>query len=101
MRLSVRLSHACFVTNPKNLPAIFKYRILITANMQSETGFPSSHQLKYYVASKSHLKLAVRCPVSGCWPSCHNSRAFWKHKGAGIRMSVVSYYHRARLHAFG
>ena len=23
--LSVRLSHACFVTNPKNLPAIFLY----------------------------------------------------------------------------
>jgi len=38
--------------------------------MQSETGFPSSrHQLKYYVASKSRLKLAARCPVSGCWPS--------------------------------
>ena len=32
--------------------------ILITANMQSETGFPSSHQLKSYVASKSRLKLA-------------------------------------------
>ena len=38
--------------------------------MQSETGFPSSHQLKSYVASKSRLKLAARCPVSGCWPSC-------------------------------
>ena len=25
--LSVRLSHACFVTNPKNLPAIFLYRM--------------------------------------------------------------------------
>jgi len=24
--LSVRLSHACFVTNPKNRPAIFLYR---------------------------------------------------------------------------
>ena len=36
--------------------------ILITANMQSETGFPSSHQLKSYVASKSHLKLAA-CAV--------------------------------------
>jgi len=44
--------------------------ILITANMQSETGFPSSHQLKSYVASKSRLKLAARCAVSGCWPSC-------------------------------
>ena len=34
--------------------------ILITANMQSETGFPNSHQLKSYVASKSRLKLAPR-----------------------------------------
>ena len=34
--------------------------ILITANMQSETGFPSSHQLKSYLASKSRLKLAAR-----------------------------------------
>jgi len=24
---SVRLSHACFVTNPKNLPAIFLYHV--------------------------------------------------------------------------
>ena len=37
--------------------------------MQSETAFPNSHQLKSYVASKSRLKLAARCPVSGCWPS--------------------------------
>jgi len=37
---------------------------LTTANMQSKTGFPSSHQLK------SRLKLAARSPVSGCWPSC-------------------------------
>jgi len=34
--------------------------ILITANMQSKTGFPSSHQLKPYVASKSRMKLAAR-----------------------------------------
>jgi len=32
--------------------------ILITANMQLETGFPSSHQLKSYIASKCRLKLA-------------------------------------------
>jgi len=44
--------------------------ILITANVQSETGFPSSHELKSYVASKSRPKLAARCPVSGCWLSC-------------------------------
>ena len=38
--------------------------ILITANMQSETGFPSSHQLKSCVASKSRLKLAARAVLS-------------------------------------
>jgi len=38
--------------------------ILITAKMQSETGFPSSHQLKSYVASKSRLKLAARAVLS-------------------------------------
>ena len=38
--------------------------ILITANMQSETGFPSSHQLKSYNASKSRLKLAARAVLS-------------------------------------
>jgi len=38
--------------------------ILITANMQSGTGFPSSHQLKFYVASKSRLKLAARAVLS-------------------------------------
>ena len=38
--------------------------ILITANMQSDTGFPSSHQLKSYVASKSRLKLAARAVLS-------------------------------------
>ena len=37
--------------------------ILIAANMQSETGFPCSHQLKY-VASKSRLKLAARAVLS-------------------------------------
>jgi len=38
--------------------------ILNTASMQSETGFPSSHPLKSYVASKSHLKLAARAVLS-------------------------------------
>ena len=32
--------------------------------MQSETGFPSSHQLKSYVASKSRLKLAARAVLA-------------------------------------
>jgi len=38
--------------------------ILITANMQSVTGFSSSHQLKSYIASKSSLKLAARAVLS-------------------------------------
>ena len=38
--------------------------ILITANVQSEAGFSSSHQLKSYVASKSRLKLAARTVLS-------------------------------------
>jgi len=32
--------------------------------MQSETGFPSSHQLKSYMAYKSRLKLAARAVLS-------------------------------------
>jgi len=32
--------------------------------MQSETGFPSSHQLNSYVAYKSRLKLAARAVLS-------------------------------------
>jgi len=51
VRPSVTLVLYCFVNNPKNLPAIFLHHILITANMQSKTGFPSSHQLKSYNAS--------------------------------------------------
>jgi len=38
--------------------------ILFTANMQSETGFPSSHQLKSYVTYKCRLKLAARAVLS-------------------------------------
>ena len=40
------------------------FKLVIAANMQSETGFPSSHQLKSYVASKSRLKLAARAVLS-------------------------------------
>jgi len=32
--------------------------------MQSETGFPSSHQVNSYVAYKSRLKLAARAVLS-------------------------------------
>jgi len=50
--------------------------ILITANMQSETGFPSSDQLKSYVASKSRLKLAARAVLSADAGSCQRMLAF-------------------------
>jgi len=55
--------------------------ILITANMQSETGFPSSHRLKSYVASKSRLKLAAHAVLSVdagllVCPIQHKNRSF-------------------------
>jgi len=63
-------AESCVVFNTVPYIVLPDNFILITANMQLETGFPSRHQLKSYVASKSCLKLAARCPVSGCWPSC-------------------------------
>ena len=51
-----------FNTGPHT--ALPENSILITANMQSETGFPSSHQLKSYVAYKSRMKLAARAVLS-------------------------------------
>jgi len=53
-----------FNTVPYTYTALPDNSILITANMQSETGFPGSHQLKSYVASKSRLKLAARAVLS-------------------------------------
>jgi len=46
--------------------------------MQSETGFPSSHQLKSYIASKSRLKLAARF-------FCQRMLAFFSHVRASER----------------
>ena len=66
-------AESCDVFNTGPYTVLPDNSILITANMQSETGFPSSHHLKAYVASKSRLKLAAqcaRCRVSRCWPSC-------------------------------
>jgi len=63
-------AESCVVFNTGPYTVLPYNSILITANMQSETGFPGSHQLKSYVVSKSRLKLVARCPVSGCWPSC-------------------------------
>ena len=67
-------AESCVVFNTGPYTVLPDNSILITANMQSETGFPSRHQLKSYVASKSRLKLVASCPVSGCWPSCTNGR---------------------------
>ena len=55
---------SCVVFNTGPYTVLPDNSILITANMQSEMGFPSSHQLKSYVASKSRLKLAVRSVLS-------------------------------------
>jgi len=52
------------VFNTEPYTVLFDNSILITANMQSETGFPSSHKLKSYVACKSRLKLAARAVLS-------------------------------------
>jgi len=52
------------VVNTGPYTVLLDNSILITANMQSETGFPSSHQLKSKFASKSRLKLAVRAVLS-------------------------------------
>ena len=67
--------------------------ILITANIQSETGFPSRHQLNSYVASKSRLKLAARCTVSGCWPSCNscNDLLFWTKRDIQMQSDAQSH----------
>ena len=57
-------AESCVVFNTGPYTVLPDNSILITANMQSETGFPSSHQLKSYVASKSRLKLAARAVLS-------------------------------------
>jgi len=49
---------------------VFPYNyILNTANMQSETGFLSSHKLKSYVDSKSRMKMAARINT---WLNCED-----------------------------
>jgi len=55
---------SCVVFNTGPYTVLPDNSILITANMQWETGFPSSHPLKSYVASKSHLKLAAHAVLS-------------------------------------
>ena len=55
---------SCVVFNTGPYTVLPENSILITANMQSATGFPSSHQLKSYVAYKSRLKSAARAVLS-------------------------------------
>ena len=57
-------AESCVVFNTAPYTVLLVNSILITASMQSETGFPSSHQLKSYVASKSRPKLAARAVLS-------------------------------------
>ena len=60
----LRTLRSCVVFNTGPCTVLPHNSILITAKMQSETGFLSSHQLKSYVASKSRLKLAARAVLS-------------------------------------
>jgi len=62
--LRMRSAESCVVFNTGPYTDLPDNSILITVNVQSETGFPSSHQLKSYVASKSRLKLAARAVLS-------------------------------------
>ena len=57
-------AESCVVFNTGPYTVLPDNSILNTANMQSETGFLSSHQLMSYVASKSRLKLAARAVLS-------------------------------------
>jgi len=58
-------------TSPHSAAAVRDIeKSLITANMQSKTGFPSSHQLKSYVTPETCLKLAACCFVRECCSSC-------------------------------
>jgi len=57
-------AESCVVFSTGPYTVLLDNSILITANTQSETGFPSSHQLKSYVASNSRLKLAARAVLS-------------------------------------
>jgi len=57
-------AESCVVFNTGPYTVLPDNSILITVYMQSEMGFPSSHQLKSYVASKSRLKLAERAVLS-------------------------------------
>ena len=68
--------------------------------MQSETGFPSSHQLKSYVASKSRLKLAARAVLSAdagllvLFGTMLKVESLEKRLGLGLARSRVSVSYR-------
>jgi len=53
--------------------------ILITANTQSETGFPSSHQLKSYVADAGFLVLSLA--VEALQGKCVKTRCLQQRVG--------------------
>ena len=69
-------AESCVVFNTGPYTVLPDNSILITANMQSATGFPSSHQLKSYVASKSRLKLAARAVLSADATFCFYLQLF-------------------------
>ena len=98
-------AESCVVFNTGPYTVLPDNSILIAANMQSETGFPSSHQLRSYVASKSRLKFGgARCPVSGCWPSCYLSGErrllrFATHRRVKTTAYILSQYHWSHARA--
>jgi len=71
--------------------------------MQSETGFPSSHQLKSYVASKSRLKLAARAVLSAdagllvvyCYLQYSLARASSSNTPMQCRLIMAALWNRA------
>jgi len=91
-------AESCVVFNTGPYTVLPDNSILITANMQSQTGFPSSHQLKSYVASKSRLKLAARAV-----PSADAGLLVLKVESSELELIVVFHfgtlslavYHRA------
>jgi len=65
---------------------------LITANMQSKTGFPSSHQLNSYVAPKRRAVLSADAGLLVIYRLDRVCQDYSKSKvGRFLRHSVLAY----------
>ena len=94
-------AESCVVFNTGPYTVLPGNSILITANMQSETGFPSSHQLKSYVTSKSRLKLAARAVLSADAGLLVDCCCMWWGTRFAVLLCVVSFYDVCLLPASG